>query len=401
MSIVDGFRQGFGMMSQYYDQQDAKKYRQEQLGLQRRRMNMAEESHNANMETAGLNTQILQNQVNDLPAANDYRDKTRALNISTAERQNQAAGLELDITKSKKTWAEEDRKIAKANERLAMYRATGNWDGFDQDETFRGTNLELMQNEIGRQHAIALGDSLNNNDIKAAIASANGLFKSQLNRNVGKMNGRDGGVIRDISIVGIEQMEDGKSKVPVQVTTDKGVYTSYISEMRGIDPNDPERVFTGDELLGTAAAMANMARILKGSDAYKNMNEAADRALGATNSPAGQVPEEVQTISMLSQMTGISAEELVRAKYLSQKDPSGATLRKTALELAQKDPRWANLEDYADDPAKQQQMASGIISEYSGYLMQGDAAPAASNQPQPGVPTNTNELGDDPLGIRR
>ena len=81
MSIVDGFRQGFGMMSQYYDQQDAKKYRQEQLGLQRRRMNMAEESHNANMEAAGLNTQILQNQVNDLPAANKYRDETRGLSL--------------------------------------------------------------------------------------------------------------------------------------------------------------------------------------------------------------------------------------------------------------------------------------------------------------------------------
>lgn len=58
MSIVDGFRQGFGMMNDYYNQQDNREYRQASLGLQNRRMNMAEESHNANMQTAALNRNV-------------------------------------------------------------------------------------------------------------------------------------------------------------------------------------------------------------------------------------------------------------------------------------------------------------------------------------------------------
>ena len=374
------FRTGFDIVDRYYRNEESDRRFDEQMGLQRQRMGMDQEQHQASMQQQGLQTQILQNQVNDIPDANQYRDKTRSLNISTAERQNQAAGLELDITKSKKTWAEEDRKTEKANERLAMYRATGNWDGFDQDETFKGTNLELMQNEIGRQHAIALGDSLNNNDIKAAIASANGLFKSQLNRNVGKMKGRDGGVIRDISIVGIEQMEDGKSKVPVQVTTDKGVYTSYISEMRGIDPNDPERVFTGDELLGTAAAMANMARILKGSDAYKNMNEAADRALGVTKSTTSQVPAEVQRMAYTRQILG---DEKFEQWLMYGRGKSPDEMKMEAYKVAAD----SLGEEIFDTPEEKR----AAINEFANSLL------LSLNQRGANAP---RDLGDDPLGIR-
>ena len=380
MSLVQGFRTGFDIVDRYYRNEESDRRFDEQMGLQRQRMGMDQEQHQASMQQQGLQTQILQSQVNDIPDANQYRDKTRSLNISTAERQNQAAGLELDITKSKKTWAEEDRKTEKANERLAMYRATGNWDGFDQDETFKGTNLELMQNEIGRQHAIALGDSLNNNDIKAAIASANGLFKSQLNRNVGKMKGRDGGVIRDISIVGIEQMEDGKSKVPVQVTTDKGVYTSYISEMRGIDPNDPERVFTGDELLGTAAAMANMARILKGSDAYKNMNEAADRALGVTKSTTSQVPAEVQRMAYTRQILG---DEKFEQWLMYGRGKSPDEMKMEAYKVAAD----SLGEEIFDTPEEKR----AAINEFANSLL------LSLNQRGANAP---RDLGDDPLGIR-
>ena len=202
------------------------------------------------------------------------------------------------------------------------------------------------------------------------------------------MKGRDGGVIRDISIVGFEQLEDGTTKLPVKVTTDKGVYTSYISDLRGIDPSDPDKQFTADQLFGTAAVMGNMAQTLKASGVYGGLNDAADRALGATNRPSGQVPAEVQTISMLSQMTGIPADELVRARYMSQKDPSGATLRKNALELAQSDPRWEDIQ-YAKDPIERSRMTQKIIQEYTGYLMGG-----SPESPAP------RDLGDDPLDIR-
>lgn len=394
-SLLQGFRSGFDMMDRHFRNQESDRRFSEQMALQRQQAERAGQQHEASMQSHALNTQLLQEQVNDLPVQREHRDSVRALELDTAQQQNEVSKFNLSSAKDRKRQSD-------AKERLGMYAASGDWAGFLTDKSFQNTNAGLLQSVEGADSAIALSDSISNNDLPGIIQHANALFKSKLNRNVGKMKGRNGATIRDISIINMEQAEGGKTKLRVRVTTDNGPYESYISEMRGIDPNDPDKQFTADELLGTAAVMGNLAHTLKSSGVYDRLAQGADRALGVSASKKGSaIPAEVNTIAMLSQMTGISAEELVRAKYLSQKDPSGATLRKTALELAQKDPRWANLEDYANDPAKQQQMASSIISEYSGYLMQGDAAPAASNQPQPGAPTNTNELGDDPLGIRR
>tara|TARA_B100001063_G_scaffold246493_1_gene285915 strand:+ start:122 stop:1288 length:1167 start_codon:yes stop_codon:yes gene_type:complete len=388
MSLVQGFRTGFDIVDRYYRNEESDRRFDQQMGLQRRRMGMAEEGHEARMMQAGLNNQILQNQVDDIPDANQYRDKTRALSLQTAETQNDTAMTQNESAKFNLDTAKADRKKKQALERLNVYRASGDWSGFLQDDTFDGTNLELLKNGANADSAIALTDSISKNDVNGVVAHANNLFKSKLNRNVGKMKGRDGGVIRDISIVGFEQLEDGTTKLPVKVTTDKGVYTSYISDLRGIDPSDPDKQFTADQLFGTAAVMGNMAQTLKASGVYGGLNDAADRALGATNRPSGQVPAEVQTISMLSQMTGIPADELVRARYMSQKDPSGATLRKNALELAQSDPRWEDIQ-YAKDPIERSRMTQKIIQEYTGYLMGG-----SPESPAP------RDLGDDPLDIR-
>lgn len=388
MSLVQGFRTGFDIVDRHYRNQESDRRFDEQMALQRQRMGMDQEQHQASMQQQGLQTQIMQNQVDDLPAANDYRDKTRALSLQTAETQNDTAMTQNESAKFNLDTAKADRKTKQALERLNMYRASGDWSGFLQDDTFDGTNLELLKNGAIAEYAIALKDSIGKNDTNGIIAHANNLFKSKLNRNVGKMKGRDGGVIRDISIVGFEQLQDGTTKLPIKVTTDKGAYMSYVSEMRGIDPSDPDKQFTADQLFGTAAVMGNMAQTLKASGVYDGLNDAADRALGATNRPSGQVPAEVQTISMLSQMTGIPADELVRARYMSQKDPSGATLRKNALELAQSDPRWEDIQ-YAEDPIERSRMTQKIIQEYTGYLMGGS--------PEAPAP---RDLGDDPLGIR-
>ena len=115
MSLVDGFRQGFGMMSDYYNRKDAKEYRQEQLGLQRRRMDMAEDSHNADMLNKGLNTQILQNQVNDLPAATEYRNTMRGLqvrgqqlSVDGQETQNEINDFKLGAAKTNQGYKDEE-----------------------------------------------------------------------------------------------------------------------------------------------------------------------------------------------------------------------------------------------------------------------------------------------------
>ncbi|MGE6417396.1 hypothetical protein ACQKDY_06650 [Alteromonas macleodii] len=403
MSLVDGFRQGFGMMSDYYNRKDAKEYRQEQLGLQRRRMNMAEESHNANMETAGLNTQILQNQVNDLPAANKYRDETRGLSLDNqkagldAKRmQTQVAGQNLSNAKALGGYEAEDRKRSNALERYKVYASTGRWDEFLQDPSFKGTDLELLQNPEGAEDAILLNKGIESGNVRTIVDASNSLFKSKLNRNVGKITGRNNSTIRDISIIDFVQQPDGSFKVPVRVTTDDGPYNSYISEMRGIDPDDPDKVFTAEDLYGKAAAMGQLGTLLKNSGAYESVSQKmqgdAQRYLSPQGGKGNDVPAEVRSVALLSEMTGYSPEEIVRAKYFSQKDPSGATLQKMAIELAQKDPRLTKIGAKPD-----QQAINAIVGEYLNMLskpVSQDELNATNNQggrtntPQP-VPTPT------------
>lgn len=398
MSLVDGFRQGFGMMSDYYNRKDAKEYRQEQLGLQRRRMDMAEDSHNADMLNKGLNTQILQNQVNDLPAANKYRDETRGLSLDNqkagldAKRmQTQVAGQNLSNAKALGGYEAEDRKRSNALERYKVYASNGRWDEFLQDPSFKGTDLELLQNPEGAEDAILLNKGIESGNVRTIVDASNSLFKSKLNRNVGKITGRNNSTIRDISIIDFVQQPDGSFKVPVRVTTDDGPYNSYISEMRGIDPDDPDKVFTAEDLYGKAAAMGQLGTLLKNSGAYESVSQKmqgdAQRYLTPQGSRGNGIPAEVQSVALLSKMTGISPEELVRAKYFSQKDPSGATLQKMAIELAQKDPR---LSGYGKKPGPEEM--SNIIGEYRNMLLQSDQNETGqSGTPQPNPAPNPNQ----------
>lgn len=391
MSLVDGFRQGFGMMNDYYNQQDSRKYQQQQLGLQNRRMNMAEESHGANMETAGLNRTLLQNQVDDLPASTQHRDTMRGLQVEGQQlgiegqrTQNKVNDFNLSSAKTNQAYKVKDQNNKDAAEKYQAYAASKDWAGFVTDPVFKGTNIEPLQSVHGADAAIKISEAMEKNDIKTVVDQSNVLFKSKLNRNAGKMKGRDGGTIKDITIIDFAKQQDGSVKVPIRVTTDNGFYNSYISEMRGIDPNDPDKVFTADDLYGTAASMGQLASILKSSGVYDQIESSANRYLTPKNGKGNNVPAEVTSVAMLSQMTGIPAKDLVEAKYFSQKDPSGATMRKTALELAQKDPRWEDAQ-FMDEPEDRSQATQAIIKEYAGYLNSPEGGQGGTPKPDPGT----------------
>lgn len=396
MSLVDGFRQGFGMMSDYYNRKDAKEYRQEQLGLQRRRMNMAEESHNANMQTSALNRTLLQGQVDDMPAASEHRNTMRGLqvrgqqlSVDGQETQNEINDFKLGAAKTNQGYKDEDRKNQVAKERFNAYVAAKDMVGFATDPIFKDTNIGPLQNVKGIDAAIKGAEALEKRDFKTAIEQANILFSSKLNRNAGKMEGRDGGTIQNIKIIDVVEQPDGLYKVPVWVTTDgpSGGYNSFLSEQRGIDPDDPDKVFTGEDLFGTVAAAGSLASMMKASGIYDQMLANANRYLAPQGSRGNGIPAEVQSVAMLSKMTGIPPEELVRAKYFSQKDPSGATLQKMAIELAQKDPR---LSGYGKKPGPEEM--SNIIGEYRNMLLQSDQNETGqSGTPQPNPAPNPNQ----------
>lgn len=283
-SLLQGFRSGFDMMDRYFRNQESDRRFSEQMALQRQQAERAGQQHEASMQSHALNTQLLQEQVNDLPVQREHRDSVRALELDTARQQNEVSKFNLSSAKDRKRQSD-------AKERLGMYAASGDWAGFLTDKSFQNTNAGLLQSVEGADSAIALSDSISNNDLPGIIQHANALFKSKLNRNVGKMEGRNGATIRDISIINMEQAEGGKTKLRVRVTTDNGPYESYISEMRGIDPNDPDKQFTADELLGTAAVMGNLAHTLKSSGVYERLAQVGERAVGQNANQVATKPD--------------------------------------------------------------------------------------------------------------
>lgn len=387
MSIVDGFRQGFGMMNDYYNQQDRRDYNRAQLGLQNRRMNMAEESHNANMETAGLRRTLLQGQVDDMPAATKHRNTMRGLevrgqqlSVDGQETQNAINDFNLSSAKTNASNKAKDRKRTEALERYKVYASTGDWASFIQDPSFRDTDLELLQNPEGAEAAVALTKGIESGDINTVVNESNRLFKSKLNRNVGKMKGRDGGTIRDITIVDFAQQQDGSIKVPVRVTTDKGTYTSYISEMRGIDPNDPEKVFTADDLYGKAAAMGQLGAVLKSSGVYKKFEDSAQNYLTPQSGKGNGIPAKVQEMEYTRRLLG---DEQYKQWLMFGRGKSPQELSMAAYKLASDTLDGVYFDTPEEKKAAVDKMTGELVSQFSQPTQSGTPQPQPNPAPNP------------------
>tara|TARA_Y100000310_G_scaffold92100_1_gene89672 strand:+ start:32211 stop:33458 length:1248 start_codon:yes stop_codon:yes gene_type:complete len=387
MSLVDGFRQGFGMMSDYYNRKDAKEYRQEQLGLQRRRMNMAEESHNANMETAGLNTQILQNQVNDLPAATKYRNTMRGLevrgqqlSVDGQETQNEINDFKLGAAKTNQGYKDEDRKKQKLIERAKAYYAAEDYEGFARDRSFAGTDLELLQDREGMDAITDLNMAIELGDNVGIVSSANRLFKPKLNRNVGQMEGRNGGVIKDITILDFVQQQDGSFRVPVRVTTDKGTYNSYISEMRGIDPNDPDKKFTADELFGKAAVMGNFASRMKASGTMDKVRSGLENYFAPQGGRGNGIPAKVQEMEYTRRLLG---DEQYKQWLMFGRGKSPQELGMAAYKLASDTLEGVYFDSPEEKKAAVDQMTTELVSKFSQPTQSGTPQPDPTPAPAP------------------
>lgn len=291
-ALLDGFRTGYQVENQRQQQQENNRRYEEGMRLRRQQMDMSREQHDASMVGRGLQNTILQEQVNDIPAERDYKAKTRALGLDTAGIQNKTAKTNLDIANDSLQASKDDRAKKNAYEKLKVYAANKDVLGFINDkESFKGTNLAMMQSSEGIEAAASFGDRVKGGDFSGAVNDANILFKPMLNRNVGNIKGRNGSIIRDIAISGIEQQDDGSLKLPVIVTTDDGPYRSYISEERGIDPDDPDKVYRPEELLGTAAAMGQFAHLLKSSGLEQQIQSGMNGVLGQNANQVATKPD--------------------------------------------------------------------------------------------------------------
>lgn len=380
--LAQGFAQGFQMMDGYYNRQDNQAYRQEQLGMQQERMDLArsaneraEQSHAMGLQGQAITNQWNAKRVNNYDNTVDQQNEIHGLNVENTK-------LGIDAAKTQASNAAEDRKNKVAAERFQVYAATEDMAGFATDPVFKGTNIEPLQNVKGIDAAIKGSEALKNRDFKTAIEQANILFKSKLNRNAGKIKGRDGGTIQNIDILDAVEQPDGRYKVPVWVATDgpNGGYHSFLSEQRGIDPDDPDKVFTGDDLFGTLTAAGALASMMKSSGIHDQMLENANRYLSPQGGKGSGVPAKIQEMEYTRRLLG---DEKYKQWLTYGRGKSPQELRVEAYKLAS-DALGGDM--MFDTPEQKKQAIDKMANELvSSFNQPAQNAQGGTPQPAPGA----------------
>jgi hypothetical protein len=338
-ALLEGFRTGYGAMNQH-NQQEENKRRYDQ-GIQRQaeqdtqanarydqgilrqteQDNMTKASHDIQMANAGLQHTVNQNNVDRMPVNNTREDNLSALELSNAKSQGEINQLNIANTK-------DSNKQNKAKTKLQNYMISKDWSGLVNDKDFKDSDVSLIFSGVGRKSAVGLSQAIQNKDWTTATQHFNSLYKSKLNKMVGKTKGRDGSMIRDVSAMGFEVQEDGVVKIPVQVTTENGTYTSYISNLRGSDENDKPKQFSVDELIGKAASLGELANIMESSGVSGQMGQRADEYSRRNNPNKQTLPAESQIAVHMSESMGITVGEAYQLRSNAKVNPNALKIAK-------------------------------------------------------------------------
>tara|TARA_Y100000782_G_scaffold112300_1_gene142173 strand:+ start:177 stop:1343 length:1167 start_codon:yes stop_codon:yes gene_type:complete len=386
-ALLDGFRTGYQVENQRQQQQESKRRYEESMGLQRQRMAMQQESHKANMDNSALNRQLLQSQVEDLPASTEHRSALRDIEMETAKQNQTVSGIKLDEAKHGQSERERAEKRTRAEQKLKAAWASRRFDSIYGDPDFEGTDFELLFSGTGRKAAIKLTDGIKNQDWPTVVESFNTLYKPKLNKMVGKEKGRDGGEILDVEAVDFVIADSGAVRVPVQVTTSKGRYNSYLSELRTSDPNDAPKELLVDELLGKGAQLGAMATIMESSGVNAAIGANVDRYYNPQGGKSIGIPAKVQEMEYTRRLLG---DEQYKQWLMYGRGKSPQELSMAAYKLA-----VDTLDGvYFDSPEEKRQAVEKMTSELTSKFNQ----PSQSGKSDP--PNPPRDLGDDPLGIR-
>tara|TARA_R110002167_G_scaffold91458_1_gene246079 strand:- start:153219 stop:154355 length:1137 start_codon:yes stop_codon:yes gene_type:complete len=280
MSLAQGFTNGFQLVDNYQRNNTREEMQKKQFGLQEENQAMRKTAFDSGekLKSEQLTSAKNTNALNAKKAGHYEENRQRGINvqdaqISSANASQNASEYGLERTKA-------SDKNAKLLKRAESYFINKDMNGFMNDKAFKDTDLSLLQTPEGIKSAKNLSKLITEGNMSGAMVEFNTLYKAKLNRNVGKAKGRDGGTIRDISPLNIEQ-SNGGYKLAIRVTTDKGAYQSYLSEERGIDKDDPDKQFTLDDLLGRASALGSMASIMDSSGMSSEMQGKLGQKLGA------------------------------------------------------------------------------------------------------------------------
>lgn len=324
-ALLEGFRTGWGAMSQHNQQQENKRRYDQQYDRQLTQDEMNAEMHKEQLLAAQNTNAIGANDVANIDRDNQFVNTSRALDLQNQVFQNQVNGnaasripvmneredtmFDLQsngqrmsnesqqniLDRQPAMFANEDKVNAlnlstaelqqKEQKRTMLLRdfttaaSTGDPEVFaefmlNNKDNLRGTNLAGFSTVQGVEAAVTLGDALNNGDLSTAAQAANTFFKPQLNKAIGQ-EGRNKQPITDIEISGIVEQGEG-FRIPIKVTTADGKsYPSFISELRSSEPGDPAQYFSPERLIGTVKSVHDTAKMLYNSSYMQRLSQNA------------------------------------------------------------------------------------------------------------------------------
>lgn len=331
-ALLEGFRTGWGAVNQYYQQEENKRrydqgferQQQQDVLLNQIRQIQIDQGQSQSALLAGQvadmpnqqefinnqrkyqsalgadNVAISDNKVKQIPEINDYNKQRREFDLKASASQN--AILDNTVSRLPKTnQMTDDMNALNLNSAKLQFGQQKNqalWGDLQQiintggkdlpeligefvaNNDLTGTNMASFGTIEGIKSAVAMGNAFDSGDLESALPAVNTFLKPQLIKNIGKP-GKDGNPISNIEITGIKIEGEG-FKIPIMVTTQGGnKYPSFISELRSADPNDPERFYSANELIGTLKSAYSAGKLLQGSSYYQRLIQNAQNVRAA------------------------------------------------------------------------------------------------------------------------
>ncbi|MBO9492061.1 hypothetical protein J7384_16995 [Endozoicomonas sp. G2_1] len=387
--LVEGFQAGWGMMNQHNQQQENKRRYDQQVALEQQRYDdqkmQRDEIHNANMANSALQRQALQHEVDNLQTNSALNQQVKKAQIDSVNTGTASRQFKLNSAK-------EAKKKASLQERLAIAlqqegERPGTVSNLIQSKDFDSSNMVMLRDRDGRQQAKTLQQGIDHGlrtgDFSGAVGSYNKLFKRNLNRAVGSKS-RDGSKIRDVEVVGFEGGFGNQGRIRVKVTTEKGAYDSYVSELRSADPNDKVKFFSGEEIFRQATSMGMLADVIEQSGIPQTEAVNSARYMSALNPQQNNVPSETQNVRNQARAMGLSEGEVWALRSMARQDPQRYQLARTNLimDRLNNDTAYISAETPQEKQAIEQQAIATVDRLLLGQGNQPQQAPAQGANPQ-------------------
>ncbi|MER2492324.1 hypothetical protein [Catenovulum sediminis] len=321
--VIQGLTTGYGMVR---DMQERDR-RHEDRAYQRERQSALDaqnaERHSAQMANAGLQTKLLQNNVNRLPAQNKYQDDMQSANLSRLDVDRQVSEFNLNQSKKQATEADAD-KVWQNIVRQSIDPKTGQpreklppevVQAYQQFASSPYVKLPKYRHLESADSAIEVENAFMNGGLPS-IKHVQQTYQGLADKSVG-LPARGHGTIARNEIVGMSPSEDG-NRLKIKMVTyrdDGSSYESFVNNGRHAKPGTGVMELPWEKVFNDVQAKAKTAKLAKHLQSQLAIHQGASRGSNKLSpkdalNAANDIQKNITELSnSLSSGTNISIED--------------------------------------------------------------------------------------------